>query len=363
VRIDPFVQATGLVANDGATNDSLGMSVAVDGDTIVAGAPDHNSGAGNGGGAVYVFVKPASGWAGVTQWPSSSSLPGAAPVGTWGYSVAVSGDTVVAGDPGRTVDGHLSQGAAYVFSKLSSGWTETMTPSAELTARDGAADDDLGWSVAISGSTVVAGAPGHATSRHASEGAAYVFEQPGPTWTGTLTQNAELIASDGKVFDNFGWSVAASGKTVVVGAPEHAIDGNDAVGAAYVFTEPGTVWTGTLEQNAELLNSAGLAQDKFGDSLAVSGDTVLVGDPARPVGSSHDQGAAYAFVMPASGWSGTDAQDTPLTDSTGVVQESFGASVGVSGGTVVTGHSVATTTKEPPMCSQPRPRRWRSSRR
>ena len=92
-----------------------------------------------------------------------------------------------------------------------------MTQTAKLTASDGAADDDFGISVSISGNTVVVGADDATVGGNSDQGAAYVFTEPGSGWT-SMTQTAKLTASDGAANDYFGYSVSISGNTVVVGA-------------------------------------------------------------------------------------------------------------------------------------------------
>ncbi|MCP4373769.1 MAG: hypothetical protein GY797_37560, partial [Deltaproteobacteria bacterium] len=150
-------------------------------------------------------------------------------------SVAVSGDTVVAGALGDDDNGNDS-GSAYVFVKPGSGWAD-MTQTAKLTAADGAVDDRLGSSVAVSGDTVVAGADWDDDNGGGS-GSAYVFAKPGSGWA-DMTQTAKLTASDGATYDYFGRSVAVSGDTVVVGAYRDDDNGTDA-GSAYVFEPSGS---------------------------------------------------------------------------------------------------------------------------
>ena len=115
---------------------------------------------------------------------------------------------------------------------------------AKLTASDGAADDFFGDSVSISGSTLVVGAYEAMVGTYAEQGAAYVFTEPASGWA-NMTQTAELTASDGAAYDRFGWHVAISGNTVVVGAPYAGatLSGTTIVpgpGAAYVFTGSGS---------------------------------------------------------------------------------------------------------------------------
>ena len=133
----------------------------------------------------------------------------------FGDSVSISGNTVVVGAHEATVGGNSDQGAAYVFTEPGSGWAD-MTQTAKLTASDGAADDYFGTSVSISGNTVVVGASEPRSAQH-GQGAAYVFTEPGSGWA-NMTQTAKLTASDGAAGDYFGFSVSISGNTVVVGA-------------------------------------------------------------------------------------------------------------------------------------------------
>jgi hypothetical protein len=148
--------------------------------------------------------------------------------------VAISGSTVVAGAPDATVGGNLEQGAAYVFAKPRSGWANG-TQTAKLTASDGASVNLLGLSVAISGDTVVAGADLATVAANTDQGAVYLFVKPGSGWT-DATQTAKLTASDGASLDRLGTSVAIFGGTVVAGAPGATVNTNLFQGAAYVFS-------------------------------------------------------------------------------------------------------------------------------
>jgi len=117
----------------------------------------------------------------------------------------IDGDTVVAGALKATVNGNAGQGAVYVFVKPRRGW-RSETEAAKLTASDGAAGDALGWSVAVSGKTVVAGAPFASVNGNSGRGAAYVFAKPNDGWR-SETESAKLTASDGAASDSLGWSL------------------------------------------------------------------------------------------------------------------------------------------------------------
>ena len=209
---------------------------------------------------VYLFTKPAAGWATDTETAKLTASDGTAG-DFFGYSVAVDGDTVVVG--ATLADGNsASSGKVYLFTKPGNGWA-TDTETAKLTASDGAAFDLFGYSVAVDGDTVVVGALGNS-------GTVYVFTKPGNGWA-TDTETAKLTASDGADDDKFGSSVAVDGDTVVVGAYGHDDDDNgDDSGSAYLFTKPGTGWT-TDTETAKLTASDAAADDEFGFSVAVGG--------------------------------------------------------------------------------------------
>ncbi len=153
--------------------------------------------------------------------------------------------------------------------------------AAKLTASDGAASDSFGASVAVSGDTIVVGADGTHVGANLAQGSAYVFVKPTGGWSG-MTQTAKLTASDGVAYDHFGISVAISGDTIVVGAS----GSNSSQGAAYVFVKPTGGWTGAMTQTAKLTASDGAANDYFGGSVAISGDTIVVGAYGDDIGAN-----------------------------------------------------------------------------
>ncbi len=337
-------QTAELTASDGVAGDGLGSSVAVSGATIVAGAAQHKVGSQSYRGAAYVFTEPAGGWSmassPMTQTAELSPSDGAA-FNEFGDAVAVSGATIAVGSVGHS----FSQGALYVFSEPAGGWSTAsfpMTQTAELTASDGATNDELGASVAIDGSTIVGGSPNHEVGSNTYQGSAYVFTEPAGGWSTAsfpMNQTAELTASDGSANDDLGASVSVSGSTVVAGAPHHTVGSNTDQGAVYVFSEPVGGWSTAsfpMNQTAELTVSAGAATDLFGYSVAVSDSTIVAGAAYR---SSH-QGAAYVFSKPAGGWSAASVpmnQTAALTASDGAAGDQLGASIGISGSTIVAG--------------------------
>ncbi len=248
-------------------------------DTLVIGADNHKIGAHTDQGSAYVFTRGGTGW---TQRQKLIADDGA-PFDRFGSSVALSGGIVVVGAYHDDIAVNVDQGSAYVFTRANGGWMQQQ----KLTADDGAANDLFGWAVALSGDTTVVGAFGGNMSR----GAAYVFTRSGTVWT----PQQKLTANDGAAGDNFGFSVAISGDTVAVGAFTDDIGANQDQGSVYAFTRSGTAWM----QQQKFTANDGTAGDRFGRSVALSGDTLVTGANNKTIGTNMGQGAAYVFVSPA----------------------------------------------------------------
>jgi hypothetical protein len=318
-----------LTAPDGAAKVSFGGRVSVSGDTIVVAAADQMVGGNKGQGAAYVYTRSGTTWAQQAQLTAADGALN----DSFGDSVSISGDTIVVGAEGHTVGSAGDQGAAYVYTRTGASWTQ----QAELTANDGAQDDFFGGSVSVSGDTVAVGAFGHTVGGNVDEGAAYVFTRTRTTWS----QQREFTAADGASDDAFGSSVTVSGNTVLVGAPGHKVGSNDFQGAAYVFTRNGTTWNQQQELTAAdgvALNGFGSTVGVSGDtavigvgrdggddnfqgayfqniSLAQASVTVLVHTPAAIAatsggGQSVVVNGAFAFPLVATV---TDASGNPVS--------------------------------------------------
>ena len=239
----------------------------------------------------------------------------------FGSAVALSGDTALIAAPYADIGANTAQGAAYVFARSGTTWTQQQ----KLTADDGDAMDEFGYSVAVSGDTSLVGARWDDLGAGTRQGAAYVFARSGTTWT---QQGAALTADDGATDDEFGSSVALSGDTALVGAPYADIGANTAQGSAYVFTRSGAAWT--FEQ--KLIAGDGDANDRFGWAVALSGDTALIAAPWAVVGEVH-QGSAYVFTRSGTTWT----RQAQLTAADGASDDEFGSSVALSGDTALVG--------------------------
>jgi uncharacterized repeat protein (TIGR01451 family) len=307
ITVDPLIYIEDeLFSSDGVLGDRFGNSVAISGDTALVGASVHQVGSHAQQGAAYIFLRLGSTWVQQAELTSSDGAYG----DVFGESVALSGDNAVIG----AWNHNNGQGEAYVFMKPAGGWADA-TETARLTASDGAASNFFGYSVAISGGTVVIGARFHSNGL----GGAYVFVKPGGGWING-TQTAILTASNGATYDYFGRAVAISGDAAVIGADGHSSNR----GEAYMFVKPAWGW-GNSNETARLTASDGAAGDYFGASVGISGDTTVIGAYANG-----GKGEAYVFVKPASGWV-TGSETTRLTASDGAAGERFGISVAISG--------------------------------
>jgi hypothetical protein len=304
-----WTQQAKLVAADAGANEGFGASVAIQGDTILVGAIFDDLGQSDAG-AVYVFTRSGAAWTQQAKLIASD----AAPDDQLGVSVALSGNTAVVGTTNDDDAGDRS-GGAYVFVRTGAAWSQ----QAKLTAADAAAADQMGISVAVDGDTAVVGSYGDDDNGRSS-GSVYVFTRAGTAWS----QQAKLLAADGSDIAELGISTAIQGDTVVAGA---VFDRDH--GAAYVFTRTGATWS----QQAKLVaGDPGNGGENFGNSVALSGNTVLVGAPNDDdLGGA--SGSAYLFSRTGAAWS----QQAKLTAADGETADLFGTAVALSGDVVVIG--------------------------
>ena len=307
-----WTQQAKLIASDGAEGDTFGFPVAISGDTAIIGAIGDDDMA-SGSGSAYVFTRSGTTW---TQQAKLTASDGGA--GDWfGFSSALSGDTAVIGAPFDDDKG-ADSGSVYVFTRSGTTWTQQV----KLTASDGAAGDTFGFSLASSGDIALMGAPSD-DDKGTNSGSVYVFAPSGPAWT----QQPKLTASDGAALDAFGCSVRLSGDTAIIGAWSDDDMGTDS-GSAYVFTRAGSTWT----RQAKLTASDGAASDNFGRAVAVSGDTAVIG-ASMDDDNVVDSGSAYVFTRAGATWT----HGPKLTASDGAGLDLFGSAVGVSGQNAVIG--------------------------
>lgn len=372
ITVDPVVQQAYLKASNTEDGDLFGRVVAISGDTVVVGADNEESSATgvNGNqfdnsafeaGAAYVFVRSGGSWVQEAYLKASNTDAG----DCFGLDVAISGDTIVVGAHhesssavgvnGDEADNSLSvSGAAYVFVRSGGTWAQ----QAYLKASNTGFADLFGISVDVSGDTVVVGAPqedsgatgvngNEADNSKNSAGAAYVFVRSGGTWM----QEAYLKASNPDSSDFFGVSVGVSEETVVVGAHFEDSsatgvngDGSDnsaqVSGAAYVFNRSAGGWTHQAYLKASNTDSS----DRFGEAVAISADTIIVGatgESSDATGvngnqadnSSDSSGAVYTFTSSGGSWN----QEAYLKASNTSRFDRFGDALAISGDALVVG--------------------------
>lgn len=332
ITIDPIAQQAFLKASNPGQNDNFGATVDLSGDTLVVGAPHENSSAtgvdGNqndesapDAGAAYVFVRGASGWTQQAYLKSADVVAvGVTGGDRFGSSVAIEGDTIVVGVPFEDSESALvggdptdnssnDTGAAYVFERVGSTWTQTAYLKSSLPT----VNEALGTSVAIDGDTIVVGGRGSGSG----QGTAQIYVRNGGTWS----HQARLTQVGGSAGDGFGSSVAIDGDTLAVGTPsdDNGATGVNATsipfgasgsGAAYVFVRTGSTWN--LEAYVKASNTG--VGDSFGSWVALHADTLAVAAPAEDsnatgVGGNQannaasDSGAVYLFERSGAAWS------------------------------------------------------------
>jgi hypothetical protein len=338
------------------------------------------------GGGAGARSRPAEVTAGGARvWGQAAEITGASD-SLFGFSEAVSGDTMVVGAPYD----NSGTGAAYVYAGSGSTWTQ----EAELTPSDGVANDTFGISVALTSTTIVVGAECHSATAPSCEGAVYVFQGSGSTWNQvdetqdpgqtaddyfgwplTMTGDSIMVSATGEnsnagtvfVYDldgsavapgpvlddpgnapneEFGFGIAVTAKTLVVGAPGVPGASTGAfTGAAYVYDETGGIWPSVPSATLAASNGEGCVStcsnsfgyvggDNFGDAVAVKGATLVVGAPyasvPTPAADGVGTGSAYVFHLSGRVWTQSDELYDPA-EATAAAENWFGYQVAVLG--------------------------------
>jgi len=305
-----WTEQTKLIASDTETSDYFGVSVSISDDHAIVGANQEDAG-GTNAGAAYIFVNDSGTWTEQAKLVASD----AEDVDRFGHSVSISGDYAIIGAFTKNDSGY-NTGAAYIFKNNSGTWTEQV----KLLASDATGDDYFGESVSISNNYAIVGAK-QKDNELDDAGAAYIFKNNSGTWT----EQTKLIASDTETSDHFGSSVSISGDHAIVGANQEDTGGANA-GAAYIFVNNSGTWT----EQIKLVASDAEDFDRFGHSVSISGDSVIVGASGESYG-----GAAYIFVND----SGTWTEQIKLVASDTWDGDNFGISVSISDDYAIIGAS------------------------
>ncbi len=306
-----WVEEQRLTASDGDATDFFGWSVALDGDTAFVGAFAQGDGSDLFRGAVYVFRRFGAVWLEVQKLQASDGDA----QDHFGIAIDFDHGTLLVGARGSG-PGNATGGAAYAFINDGSEWVEEDKLFDPLTEPSHA----FGGSVSLRGERALIGA------RNDGHGTAYTFTRSGDVWS--LEQKLE--ASDASTPSKFGWSVALWGQTAAVGAPQKPVDGDDRRGLVYVFRLDEGTWT-----EVQQLSGSGTHMDsKFGESLAIEGNTLLV-DAEEDFQSQNQQGIVYEFRDIDSNWSEIQKFRAPMGDGL----DDFGEAMAFDRGKVIIGNS------------------------
>jgi hypothetical protein len=262
-----WAQQAVLTGVDTAAFDLFGFRVAIDGETVLVGAPAHE-----GRGAAYVFTRTGNTWAQQAELGAGEGEVG----DLFGVSVGLDGSTAVIGAQSDDVGAVIDQGAAYVFTGSGSVWTE----SARVSGPEGTPGTAFGASVAVGPDYFLVGAPNEALPDSGGFGAVYAFRGSGASWG----QEARIVPPPGAPLALFGLSIAVSEGLAAVGV--EMLDG-----VVSIYQRESGVWR-LLEQVNPSDEAPG---DFFGFDVGISGTTVVTGADSKQIGANPSQGAAYVF--------------------------------------------------------------------
>jgi Invasin, domain 3/FG-GAP repeat len=351
-----FVEDETLTAHDSSSVSQFGTSIAIEGNTMVVGAPYDEHEATGAEGAAFVYAQTSPG-----TWSYVQTLAGDPDLERpemFGSSVAIDGNTMVIGAPHG---GYNDTGAAYVFTRASEGadWTQSQTLSAETS--DGSY---FGSAVAISSGTIVVGAYQETPSTGDVYGAAYVYTQPSAG--ATFSESSEALtspAAEEQIDDSFGFAVAVSGQTIYVGACDEMLASHSEVGSVYAYTEAsaGDDWdTGVTETTLPPPTTE--QSQAFGYSLAIQGSTLVVGADELSNGTTSGTGGAFVYTVPADGDVASATEDAKLQPTGSSPHEPFwGGSVAIDDAAIVLGSAQAGTNQGGPYVYSEPSSGWSSS--
>lgn len=310
--INSYFETQKLIANDGNKDDAFGLSLSIYGDWAMIGASRKDSR--NKLGFVYVYK-----FNGI-QWIQTQKLYSSDPNGVFfGHSISIYGKRVLISENRNNTNGDFS-GAAYIFEFDGIQWHEKQ----KLIASDNASGDQFGYSVSIHGNYALIGAPYEDHPLFPNSGSAYIFEYDGSKWN----EIKKLIASDGREFDFFGFSVSLSGNKALIGAwGNDRIFANEA-GAAYLFEYDGSTWNETQI----FISSSEFSSEKSGYSVSISDDRFIIGAKGAEQFNKPSSGASYVYNFDGLNWN-----ETKLIASDSLADDEFGSSVSLFDNRVLIG--------------------------
>ncbi|MBN2893568.1 MAG: T9SS type A sorting domain-containing protein [Bacteroidales bacterium] len=299
-----------------ATNEQFGISVDIDGNYAVVGAPGYN----NNSGRAFVLYYDGTNWTNIATLTQSNPIEGL----NVGYSVAIKGDNIVVG---CNTYPSLISGKVFVYTKPVTGW-EDMTETAVLSNTGSGYYSYFGRSVEITDDIIFVG-----EDNLAVQGRVNIYEKPGTDWANMTNPTAMLSATNLSNSAHFGSSISYDNDVIVVGAYTNYVGGINE-GSAYVFEKPETGWE-DMTETAILSASDIEANDKFGFKVAISGDYIAISSTGDD-DSGTNNGAVYIYEKPVLGW--TDAtEDQKLTTTDSPSSAEFGKSLKMESSTLLIG--------------------------
>jgi alpha-tubulin suppressor-like RCC1 family protein len=277
-----WTQHTKLTADDGEANDEYGHAVSIDGDYAVVGAwfEDTN---GSNAGAAYIYKRDST----TDTWSQQQKIQSSdiqAGDHFTGYSVSINGNYIVLSAFGKDGTVGTDSGAAYIFKR--DAVLDTWTQHQKLEPSDIQANDNFGWDVSLDGDYVAISSR-YEDDGGSNAGAVYIFKRDAVS--DTWTEQQKITSNDVEADDYFGWNVSIDGDRMVVGANNEDTRGSNA-GAAYIFERSGSTWSEVKKITA----GDAQANDSFGYSVAIDGDTIFVGSINKDTNVT-DAGAVYVF--------------------------------------------------------------------
>ncbi|MCI0713487.1 MAG: FG-GAP repeat protein [Chloroflexi bacterium] len=282
-----WTQQARIMASDATSADGFGTSVALDGDTLLVGAPDRDCDAGSGCGTVYVFVKQGRGWRKEARLTSDIQ-------NNFGWSVAIDGDTALIGARSEKCNYGIACGNAYIFTREDDRWTQ----QARLEGRGNdpvdqfawttSNVDQFGWSVTLDDNTILIGAVGDDCFAGPSCGSVFMFTPEDGIWY----ERARFLKGEQVGRATFGWSLALDNDTALIGAKGTNCASGERCGAAYILMTS----EGPFAQQIELTASDATPEDLFGYSVALDGNTALIGAPQTSCEAGEKCGSVYIFT-------------------------------------------------------------------
>jgi FG-GAP repeat len=301
----------------GAANNFFGRSVSISGNYAMVGSPGDDVGANTSQGSVSIYQWDGSAWVLIQKITDATGAAG----DNFGRSVSISGNYAMVGAYADDVRANSNQGSASIYQWNGSAWVLMQ----KITDATGAANDFFGYSVSISGNYAIAGAYADDVGANAGQGSASIYQWNGIAWV----LMDKITDATGAADDNFGYSVSISGSYAIVGSHLDDVGANSNQGSINIYQRFISNWI----HDQKITDANGAASDYFGESVSISGNYAIVGAYGEDVSANTDQGSASIYQRNGSTWELMQK----ITDAASTAGDSFGGSVYISGNYAIVG--------------------------